>query len=80
MPEPDLTSELDAAGDIVIGRADIFYLIACLPCDEDSGRPLPIPFGDQAERGRWASEHTKATGHDRWRVWTRQQREESGGA
>lgn len=81
MPEPDLTAELDAAEDIVMGRADIFYLLACLECG-DPERPLPMPFGGQAERGKWASAHTKATGHDRWRVWTevRQQREGSGDA
>ena len=67
--EPDLTAELDAAEEIVMGRADIFYLLLCLEC-ADGNLPLPQPFSDQAERGRWASAHTKATGHDRWRVWT----------
>ena len=42
-----------------------FYLLACLECEP----PLPMPFGSQAERGKWASEHTKGTGHDRWHVW-----------
>lgn len=27
-----------------------------------------MPFTSAAERGRWASAHTAATGHDRWQV------------
>jgi len=45
----------------------VFYLLVCRDCG-DPDRPLPIPFGTPAERGRWASEHTSATGHDRWIV------------
>lgn len=45
----------------------IFYLLACLECG-DPERPLPMPFGSPSERGKWASAHTRGTGHDRWRV------------
>ena len=48
--------------------AETFYLLACLECG-DPARPLPMPFGNPAERGKWVSEHTRAAGHDRWRVW-----------
>jgi len=48
-------------------EAKIFYLLLCCDCG-DPGRPLPIAFGSAAERGKWASEHTEATGHDRWWV------------
>jgi len=44
-----------------------FYLLVCLECG-DPDRPLPIPFGSAAERGKWAAEHTRGTGHDRWIV------------
>lgn len=44
-----------------------FYLLVCLECG-DPERPLPIPFGSPAERGKWAAEHTRGTGHDRWLV------------
>ena len=44
-----------------------FYLLVCFECG-DPDRPLPIPFGSAEERGKWASAHTKATGHDRWWV------------
>ena len=44
-----------------------FYVLACLECG-DPDRPLIMPFSSPAERGKWASEHTKATGHDRWFV------------
>ena len=46
-----------------------FYMIACRECG-DPERPLPMPFGSQAERGKWAAAHTRGTGHDRWLVWT----------
>ena len=52
-------------------RADepkVFYLLACRECG-DPERPLPMPFGDPAERGKWASGHTRLTGHERWLVW-----------
>jgi hypothetical protein len=47
--------------------AETFYLLACRDCG-DPERPLAMPFGSAAERGKWASEHTQATGHDRWWV------------
>lgn len=46
-----------------------FYLLTCLDCWQGLDRPLRMPFGSAAERGKWASEHTKGTGHDHWRVW-----------
>lgn len=45
----------------------MFYLLACRDCG-DPGDLLPVPFGSPADRGRWASAHTRATGHDRWLV------------
>lgn len=45
----------------------VFYVLACRQCG-DPERPLPMPFGSPAERGKWASEHTRATGHDKWFV------------
>lgn len=44
----------------------VFYLV-CLECG-DPERPLPIPFDSAAERGKWAAEHTRGTGHNRWWV------------
>lgn len=44
-----------------------FCLLVCHECG-DPERPLPIPFDSPAERGKWAAEHTRATGHDRWTV------------
>jgi len=80
-PEPVLTRHKDhdpslicrpAFGnglcEVLPGTFDTFWMLACLECG-DPERPLPMPFGDQAERGKWASEHTKATGHETWRVW-----------
>lgn len=29
---------------------------------------MPIPFQTPQERGKWAAEHTKGTGHDSWIV------------
>lgn len=45
---------------------EVFYVLVCRDCDGDD--PHPIPFPTAAKRGRWASEHTKATGHSSWLV------------
>lgn len=42
----------------------MFYVLICRECGDD----LDIPFDSPEARGRWASEHTKATGHERWFV------------
>lgn len=41
-----------------------FFLLLCRECYGED----PIPFGSAEERGRWASEHRNATGHDKWFV------------
>jgi hypothetical protein len=40
------------------------FLLACRSC------PVPqvLPFASAAERGKWASQHTRETGHDSWLV------------
>lgn len=50
------------------GDARVSYLLNCLECDARCRRPLAMPFGSPAERGKWASEHTRGTGHNRWLV------------
>ena len=45
----------------------MFFLLLCRECG-DQDHPLPIPFGSAEERGKWAAEHTAATGHARWLV------------
>jgi len=59
--------------------SEMFYLLACLECG-DPENPLPMPFGNPAERGKWASEHTRATGHDRWWVKDHERDDTSGDA
>jgi hypothetical protein len=39
-----------------------------LVCRECGNGDLVMPFSSAAERGRWAAEHTRGTGHDRWFV------------
>ncbi len=47
----------------------MFYVLVCRECSEQDGnRPLVMPFGSAAERGKWAAAHTGGTGHDRWFV------------
>jgi hypothetical protein len=46
---------------------EVFYVVVCRQCG-DPDHPLPMPFSSPAERGHWAAEHTKGTGHDRWFV------------
>jgi hypothetical protein len=43
----------------------VFYLLVCRDCGDGT---LVMPFASAAERGKWAAEHTRGTGHDRWRV------------
>jgi hypothetical protein len=62
---------LDArAGSAAVGRGEadpgVWYVLICRECDPDL--EAPMPFGTPAERGRWAAEHTRGTGHDRWLV------------
>lgn len=45
----------------------IWYLLVCRECDQNE-RLLPQPFSSAADRGHWAAEHTRLTGHDRWLV------------
>ena len=45
----------------------MFYLLVCLECGEGSDSLL-MPFESAEDRGKWASAHTKGTGHDRWWV------------
>jgi hypothetical protein len=45
----------------------IFYVLVCLRCG-DPEHSLPMPFESAAARGKWAAEHTRATGHDKWLV------------
>jgi hypothetical protein len=43
-------------------------ILVCRECgDGDHARPLA--FESEAARGRWASEHTRETGHARWGVF-----------
>lgn len=46
----------------------VFYLLVCRSCG-DPEKPLPMPFGSAEERGHWAAEHTRGTGHDSWWVY-----------
>jgi hypothetical protein len=43
----------------------MFYLLICRECDDGD---LVMPFDSPALRGRWATEHTRGTRHDRWFV------------
>lgn len=47
----------------------IYFVICCRDCDDAcGGEPTPIPFLTPEARGRWATEHKRGTGHDRWTV------------
>jgi hypothetical protein len=46
----------------------IFYLLVCRACGDLDDDPLVLPFESAEARGRWAAEHTRGTGHDRWYV------------
>jgi hypothetical protein len=51
-----------AVSDVVVSVA--VYVLVCKECDP----LLPMPFASAAERGKWAAEHTRGTGHDKWFV------------
>jgi Fe-S oxidoreductase len=60
-----------------MGEGD-WYVLCCNVCDADCGLVTPIPFLSQRERGQWATEHTKGTGHDNWAVLTQKKGEPFG--
>jgi hypothetical protein len=45
--------------------AQFWYVLVCRDCGSGD---LPMPFSSPADRGKWASEHIRATGHDNWFV------------
>lgn len=44
-----------------------FYLLVCLECGDPDDQ-LIMPFDSPDARGKWATAHTRGTGHDRWWV------------
>lgn len=64
-PDEQLAKALANASAASAG--EVFYVLACLECGGPD-HPLPMPFGSPGERSRWAGQHTRATGHDRWFV------------
>ncbi|GJF06587.1 hypothetical protein [Pseudonocardia sp. D17] len=46
----------------------VTYLLWCRECEDEPSPDNAIPFGSPAERGKWAAEHRRGTGHDRWLV------------
>ena len=49
--------------------SDFFYVLICRDCtDASGGDALEMPFGSPEDRGRWAAEHKRGTGHDSWFV------------
>jgi hypothetical protein len=45
----------------------IYYLLACRECGDGEDATV-LPFASAADRGKWATAHTRETGHDRWYV------------
>jgi hypothetical protein len=43
----------------------IWYLLICRECGDGD---IILPFGSAEDRGKWAAEHTRGTGHDTWWV------------
>lgn len=41
------------------------YLLVCRLCGDGD---LVMPFASPAERGKWAADHTRGAGHDKWWV------------
>ena len=48
-------------------QQDVDYVLVCLDCGEGDDM-LPMPFPSAETRGKWATAHTKGTGHARWIV------------
>jgi hypothetical protein len=44
----------------------MWYLLWCRECDP--GLTAEFPFRSAEDRGKWAGEHTRGTGHDKWFV------------
>ena len=41
-------------------------IIVCRTCSTDADMVALIPFASWSDRGKWASEHTRGTGHASW--------------
>ncbi len=41
-------------------------ILVCRVCSADADGPMFMPFSSYRERGRWATAHTKRTGHAAW--------------
>jgi hypothetical protein len=46
----------------------IFYLLVCRECGDLDDDPMVMPFESAADRRKWAAQHRRETGHDRWYV------------
>lgn len=55
----------------VAWAAGAFWLAVCLPCTERDDVAKAVPFTSSGERARWCVRHRAATGHDRWRLYSR---------
>lgn len=56
-----------------IAEPRTWYLLWCLECapPDDLGNArigCEMPFPSAEDRGRWAGQHTRGTGHDQWHV------------
>ncbi|GAY12048.1 hypothetical protein [Pseudonocardia sp. N23] len=47
----------------------MMFLLWCRVCEPEPSPDNVMPFESPAERGKWAAEHTRGTGHDRWLVF-----------
>lgn len=49
-----------------------WYILVCRECSPDLD--MPMPFATPKERGEWASDHTRGTGHNNWLVLDQDER------
>jgi hypothetical protein len=63
---PEIKAFIDKGLAEMLTETEIeWYMLLCTQCGPE---PLWMPFESAEARGKWASEHTVASGHDEWRV------------
>lgn len=48
---------------------EVWYVIICRECNDiEDPVVVVMPFESPEERGKWAADHRRSTGHNRWYV------------
>lgn len=58
----ELCERIPLVTTVIYGKHKVSFLAICMDCGAPGGRPVPMPFGTEADRDRWVQGHA-TTGH-----------------